>query len=112
MCIIIAGVSGCILLGFVVGTAAAIVLICALGDFLFPIYYTITPEYAQIKSLVKRKKIAWGDVAGCAYSDSALLLSTVSYSSPLFAFRTITLHFGCNRDRILELVKVFRSAAQ
>jgi hypothetical protein len=111
LCIIVAGISGCLIVGPLSGLIAVLALLGALSEFLAPIKCTLTPEYAEIHTITNTKRIMWSEVAACAYSDQALRVSTVTQSSPLFSFRGITMHYGQNRDEVLDYVRKVRSGS-
>lgn len=110
-CLVTAGVAGWLLLGPFTAIAAVIVLVISLAEFLAPVSFTITPEYVQARTLVGSQRMLWSEVCSCFYSGIALRVSSVNRSSPLFAFRGITVYFNKNSEQVLELVSSIRGQA-
>ena len=106
--IAITALAGIFFIGIIPGLIASFALIAALADFLAPVTYTITSEYAEVKQLTGTKRIPWTLVAFCASSQDALKVSTVSEDSKLSPFRSITFHYNSNRDEVVEIVEKIR----
>jgi len=112
LCVLIAGISGFLVVGPLSGLITVLVLLGALSEFLAPVRCTLTQEYAEIHTITNTKRIMWSEAVGCAYSDQALRVSTVTQTSPLFSFRGITMHYGQNREEVLDYVRRIRSVSE
>lgn len=95
------------------GTAVAAtgLLIGAIGEFLFPVTYRLTPEGAEARNPFYWRKIAWGEVRRVYSGPEAVKLSPLPYGGPREAFRGVVLRCEENREAVLAAVERYRDAA-
>ena len=99
-------------MGLFAGLVAVLLLAASMGDYLAPIHFTITPEYVECRNITGKKRILWSAAINCKFSDDGMLISSVDSSSPLVAFRGVTLYFEANRDEVIDFVRNIRKKAE
>lgn len=90
--------------GLWAGILAAVLLVGAIGDFLFPVRYTLNAEGAQARGLVMRRRIAWRQVRRVARDRLGVKISPLPRPSRLEAYRGIYLWFENNADEVMEFI--------
>lgn len=110
--IILAGWAGMNMLNSVAfGLLASGVVILSVGDYLFPVKYTLSEKCARSQCLWNIQEIGWDRVKRISINDSGILISPLAQSSRLDAFRGVYLSFDQdNREHILAIVKRYRDA--
>jgi hypothetical protein len=96
---------------FSLAIAAAGLLVAAVGEFLFPISYRLTPEAAEARNLVCWRRLAWADVRRIDLGDEGIKLSPLRCGGRGEAFRGVLLRCDANRELVLAAVQRFRDAA-
>lgn len=83
------------------------VLICALSDFFFPVYYRLTSRGAEVRGFLSWHIIEWERVRACYLDNDGLgvRLSPFPYPTRLNAFRGVYLRFADNADEVLRIIK-------
>jgi hypothetical protein len=90
---------------------AAMVLMAATADFLFPIRYKLNSEGAELRNLHNWRRIAWGEVKKVYTGEREIKLSPLEHGGRREAFRGVLLHCPENRDEVLAFVRRHRDAA-
>jgi hypothetical protein len=93
------------------GVAAAGLLAGAVGEFLFPTWYRLTPAGAEARNPVFWRRIAWGEVKQVYVGEQEIKLSPLPAGGRREAFRGVLLRLDENRDAVLAAIERFRDAA-
>ena len=93
------------------GLAGAALLLGAVGEFLFPVTYRLSPEYAEARGPLSWRRIAWKEVKRVYAGDGEIKLSPLAHPGPREAFRGVLLRCEANQEAVLAAVKQFRDAA-
>ena len=91
--------------------ATAFLLTGAVGEFLFPIRFRLSPEGAEARGLVSWRRIAWTEVKRVYAGKEEIKLSPLEHGGRREAFRGVLLRCDENRDAVLAAVERFRDAA-
>lgn len=96
------------------GAATIALLTAATGEFLFPVRYRITPEYAEAWNPVHWRRIAWREVRTVWIGQSEVRLSPLAHRGPRDAFRGVLLRTGdrWTLDELRAVVARYRGAAR
>jgi hypothetical protein len=106
------GAWGYLLFGsFLPAVAATGLLLAAVGEFLFPIRYRLSPQGAEARNLVAWRRIAWADVKRIGLAEDAIKLSPLTHGGPREAFRGVLLRCEGNREAVLAAIREFRDVA-
>ena len=92
--------------GVIPAVAMGLVLVAAVGDFLFPVTYKITSEAASSRSLFSHQIIKWKDVKACYLSEDGVKVSPLSKRTRFEAYRGVFLRFPVGDDRRRESGKM------
>ena len=92
-----------------IALAVVAILGGAVGEYLFPIEYRLTPETAEMRNGLSWRRIAWSDVRRTAVLEDGVKLSPLTRPSRLEATRGVFLRFHGNRDAVLAAVERFRN---
>lgn len=96
-------------LGFVM---AAGLLTAAVSEFLFPVRYRLTSEYAEARGPLHWRRIAWGEVKRVYVGKEEIKLSPLKHGGPREAFRGVVLRVAGDPEPVLAAVRSFREAAR
>jgi hypothetical protein len=91
--------------------AAVILLLGAVGDFLFPVRYRLSPEVAEARSLTSWRKIAWKEVKRVYVGDGEIKLSPLAHPGRREEYRGVLLRCEADQEAVLAAVQEFRDAA-
>jgi hypothetical protein len=89
----------------------SIALFGATSEFLLPIQYRLTPEAAELRNGLARRRMAWTEVRKAYLAEDGIKLSPLDYPSRLEAYRGLFLRFADNREAVVAAVRHFRAAA-
>lgn len=89
--------------------AAALLIIGAIGDFLFPVSYRITTRGVYADAPTSRMSLRWKEVRRCLPDPRGIVVSPLAVASRLDAFRGVTLRFAPHgspgdRDSVLAAI--------
>ena len=90
------------------GAVAALVLVCTIADYLFPVRFTLTKDCARAQCLLSRHEIRWENVRHAWLGPDGVKLSPLGGESRLEAFRGVYLRFADNKEEVLALVNNLR----
>lgn len=93
--------------GFVM---AAGLLTTAVSEFLFPVRYHLTPEYAEARGPLYWRRIEWGEVKRVYVGKEEIKLSPLRHGGPREAFRGVVLRPAGEVEPVLSAVRRFRHA--
>lgn len=91
--------------------ATAGLLIGAASEFLFPVRYQLTPEFAEARGPLYWRRIAWGEVKRVYVGNGEIKLSPLKHGGPREAFRGVVLRFEGDPDRLRAAIRQYREAA-
>lgn len=91
---------------FVVGLYA-VILLAAIGEFLFPVRYRLSPDGASATSWYGRIHIPWSRIRRLQRDDKGLKVSVYQRDTLLDRFRGMYLRFEDNADEVLALARRF-----
>lgn len=81
-------------------------LLLSLAEFLFPVRYTLTGDYARARQGLMTLEIAWPDVRHAYHAPDGIKLSPLkSYNSRLEPLRGVFLRFGDNEADVVAVVQ-------
>jgi hypothetical protein len=90
---------------------AAGLLVAAVGEFLFPISYRLTPQGAEARNPFCWRRMSWVDVKQVYVEGEAVKLSPLASGGGQEAFRGVLLRCEANRETVLAAVQRYRDAA-
>ncbi len=97
------------LMGPLGGVVVVVAMVTTLADFLFPVYYQLTPERASCKRRFGVTEICWKNVKRYYLDDFGIKLSPLAKLTRLEAYRGVYLRFdNDNKEKIIETVKSLR----
>lgn len=82
------------------GVLAAVLLTASLGDFLFPLTFSLDEAGIRARGLIHRRQMSWKQVRRVVRDDLGVKLSPLPRPSRLDAFRGIYLWFEGNADDV------------
>ena len=91
--------------------AAAVVLMAAVGEFVFPVTYRLSAKGAEARNTFYWRRIEWGEVRRVYLGPDAVKLSPLAHGGPREAFRGVVLRCEENREAVLEAIERYRDAA-
>lgn len=84
-------------------------LVGAVSEFLFPVRYRLTPEFAEARGPLYWRRIAWADVRRVYIGEGEIKLSPLKHGGPREAFRGVVLRLEGPSEPIQEAIRAFRS---
>mgnify|MGYP005836108853 CR=1 FL=1 len=89
----------------VLGLLAAALLVASVGDFLFPLTYTLDAQGASVRGLWGRRHLPWHRVRRVARDELGVKLSPLAGPSRLEAYRGIYCWFAGNEAEVMAAVE-------
>ena len=89
----------------VLGVAAPLMVLAAVGSFIAKTEYRLTPESIQVRTLVVARVRPWGEMRRATVDRHGVFLSPFEKRSWLEAYRGVRLPFGGNRDQVVAFVE-------
>ena len=86
------------------GVLAAVLLPASVGDYLFPLTFTLSESGVDARGLIHRRRMTWNQVRRVLRDDLGVKLSPLPRPSRLDAFRGIYLWFEGNAEEVLAAI--------
>jgi len=96
--------AGCGFRSVTLGLLAAVLLTAALGDYFFPVRYTLGPEGVEACGLWHRRRMSWARVRRVIRDELGVKLSPLPGPSRLEAYRGIYLRFEDNAEDVMAFI--------
>lgn len=110
--IVIASAWSLIVFGHPVAMAVtALLLVAATSEFLLPVRYRLTEEFAEARGPLFWRRIEWKDVRRVYTGRAEIKLSPLPFGGPREAFRGVVLRTADNQEEVLAAVRRRRAAA-
>lgn len=91
--------------------ATAGLLMASVSEFLFPVRYRLTPEFAEARGPVYWRRIAWSDVKRVYVGEREIKLSPLKHGGPREAFRGVVLRLEGDLEPTRAAIRRFRERA-
>lgn len=91
--------------------ATAGLLIGAASEFLFPVRYRLTAEFAEARGPLYWRRLEWREVKRVYVGNGEIKLSPLKHGGPREAFRGVVLRFEGDPDRLRTAIRQYREAA-
>jgi hypothetical protein len=91
------------------GVLAAVLLTASVGDFLFPLTFSLDESGIRARGLIHRRHMSWKQVRRVVRDDLGLKLSPLPRPSRLEAYRGIYLWFADNADQVMAIIAHYRA---
>ncbi len=86
------------------GVLAAVLLTASVGDYLFPLTFTLSESGVEARGLIHRRRMTWRQVRRVLRDNLGVKLSPLPRPSRLDAFRGIYLWFEGNAEEVLAAI--------
>jgi hypothetical protein len=86
------------------GVLACALLTASIGDFLFPLTFSLTDDGVEVRGLLHRRRMAWSQVRRMMRDELGVKLSPLAKRSRLDAYRGIYLWFEGNADDVMTFI--------
>lgn len=86
------------------GVLAIVLLTASVGDYLFPLSFTLSESGVEARGLIHRRRMTWNQVRRVLRDDLGVKLSPLPRPSRLDAFRGIYLWFDGNAEEVLAAI--------
>jgi hypothetical protein len=103
-----AGLAALLWRGPLPALGVAFVLLNAVGEFLFPIRYRLSPEGAEMRCGLQRRVIAWSAIRHAYRMSDGIHLSPLARPGRRDRFRGLFLHFAGNEPEVLAFIRLAR----
>lgn len=108
--IVLAAAWALILFGhWVAMVVTGFLLVGATSEFLLPIRYRLTADYAEARGPLFWRRIEWADVRRVYIGVEQVKLSPLPYGGPREPFRGVVLRLEDNSEAVLEVVRRSRN---
>jgi hypothetical protein len=97
--------------GVLMPLAAAALLLGAVSEFLFPVTFRLTSEWAEARGPLYWRRIAWKEVKRIYVGNGEIKLSPLIHAGPREAMRGVLLRCDGNQPAVLAAVRGFHEAA-
>jgi len=109
--LVAAAAAGVIMGSPVFGLVVGLLLLGAIAEHLFPIYYCVSPEGVSARNLWSVRRMRWSQVRRCLRDDHGIKLSPLARPSRLEAYRGVYLWLDGNEEAVLSLIRHCRTAS-
>lgn len=96
-------------IGFLMGAG---LLTAAVSEFLLPVRYRLTAEYAEARGPLYWRRLEWAEVKRVYVGKQEIKLSPLRHGGPREAFRGVVLRTQDDPEPVLRAVRRFRQARE